>query len=80
MPDSFNPNKKLKPWMMKKKTTWDDVRQKCGLDADTIKMAQQLGMKPHTVMANHASTKQERWKSPTAEWIRDMYEKRFKGE
>jgi hypothetical protein len=64
--------------MVKKKTTWDDVRQKCHLDAETIKMAQQLGMNPHTVLANHASTKHERWKSPTDEWIRDMYEKRFK--
>ena len=40
-------------------------------------MAQRLGMSPRSVLANHASTRQERWKAPTADWIRDLYRKRF---
>jgi anaerobic selenocysteine-containing dehydrogenase len=43
----------------KKKTTWDDVQRQCGLNADTIRMARELGMNPRTVIANHASTRQE---------------------
>jgi hypothetical protein len=40
-------------------------------------MAQRLGMSPRTVLANQASTRQERWKAPTADWIQDLYRKRF---
>jgi hypothetical protein len=61
----------------KKKATWDDVQRQCGLDADTIRMARELGMSPRTVIANHASTRQEQWKAPTAEWIQKLYQKRF---
>jgi len=61
----------------KKKATWDDVQRQCGLDTDTIRMARELGMSPRTVIANHASTRQEQWKAPTAEWIQKLYRKRF---
>lgn len=66
--------------MGKKNATWADVQRQCNLDADTIQMAQRLGMSPRTVLANYASTRQEKWKSPTADWIRDLYQKRFEKE
>ena len=59
------------------KATWADVQARCGLDEATIQMAQRLGMSPRTVLANQASTRQERWKAPTADWIQDLYRKRF---
>lgn len=59
------------------KATWADVQAQCRLDDETIQMAQRLGMSPRSVLANHASTRQERWKAPTADWIRDLYRKRF---
>jgi hypothetical protein len=62
----------------KKKATWDDVQRQCGLDADTVRMARELGMSPRTVIANYASTRQEQWKAPTAEWIQKLYQKRFR--
>jgi len=61
----------------KKKATWTNVQRKCGLDAGTIQMARDLGMTPRTVIANYSSSRQERWKVPVAEWIRDLHEKRF---
>jgi hypothetical protein len=63
--------------MAKKQITWETVQRECRLDADTVEKAKRLGMSPRTVRANHASTRQERWKSPTAEWIQDLYDKRF---
>jgi hypothetical protein len=63
--------------MAKKKITWETVQQECHLNADIIEKAKRLGITPHTVRANHASTRQERWKTPTAEWIQELYDKRF---
>jgi len=66
--------------MTKKQKTWDDVKRKCKLDDETIRMAKELGMKPRTVLGSHASRRDEPWKSPVGEWIRDLHEKRFKKE
>jgi hypothetical protein len=63
--------------MAKKQITWETVQKECRLDADTVEKAKRLGMSPHTVRANHTSTRQERWKTPTAEWIQGLYDKRF---
>lgn len=63
--------------MAKKKITWETVQQECHLNADTIEKAKRLGITPHTVRANHASTRHERWKTPTTEWIQELSDKRF---
>ncbi|MGG6267056.1 hypothetical protein ACQ4M3_12885 [Leptolyngbya sp. AN03gr2] len=64
----------------KKSVTWQDVKKLCRLSDKTICQAQKLGMSPQTVRANHASTRSEKWKSATADWIQDLYEKRFGSE
>lgn len=62
---------------MPKRVSWEEVKKICGLNDDTIRKAQQLGMSPRTVRANFSSTKQEKWKSSTKDWIDRLYEKRY---
>ncbi len=64
----------------KKKTTrdreWADAKRKCRLNAETVRMAKELGMNPRKLIKNIPS-KTERWKAPVHIWIRDLYEKRL---
>ena len=59
---------KLRPWI--------EARKKFRLSHTQIQMARELGMTPKKFggIANH---KQESWKAPLAEFIENIYEKRF---
>ena len=43
------------------------------VDDDVISKAKALGMAPQTVIANYRSTKQEKWKTSTKQWIEELY-------
>ena len=60
-----------------KYVTWEDVKKRCRLDEETISKAKKLGMSPKTIMRNHSSTKHEKWKSSTKDWIIRIYEKKY---
>ncbi|MFX0171133.1 MAG: hypothetical protein ACFE9L_04375 [Candidatus Hodarchaeota archaeon] len=62
---------------MPKKISWDEVRRYCKLDYETISKAKRLGISPRTVRANFSSTRQEKWKSSTKDWIDNLYERRY---
>ena len=57
---------------------WVEVKTKCRLNESEIQMAKQLGLNPRKLIANQASRKDEPWKEPLSDWVRDVYEKRFK--
>ncbi len=63
--------------IIQKKVSWEEVKRRCRLDAETISKARRLGMNPRTIRANFSSTRQEIWKSSTKEWINDLYEKKY---
>jgi hypothetical protein len=56
---------------------WVEATKKCRLNQEELQMAQKLGLNPKKLISNHASCKQESWKAPVGEWIREIYEKRF---
>jgi hypothetical protein len=55
---------------------WIDAKKRYHLTDTHIQMAKELGMNPKKFgsLANH---KQEKWKAPLAEFIADLYFKRF---
>ncbi len=61
----------------KKLELWAEAKQKCLLNLEEVKMAQALGLNPKKLIANHVSCRQQAWKTPVGEWIREIYEKRF---
>jgi len=62
---------------VKKQKAWIDAKKKYSLSETTIQMARELGLNPCKLgkIANH---KQEPWKEPLPDFIRTLYEKRFK--
>ncbi len=64
----------------KKATTtddrWAEARRKCRLDAETVRMAKELGLNPLSLIKNIPNPR-EPWKAPVGEWVRGLYEKRF---
>ncbi|MFH1549009.1 MAG: hypothetical protein ABIH04_00460 [Planctomycetota bacterium] len=65
--------------MNDKNLKWVEAKKKFHLSDTHIQMARELGMNPRKFggLANH---KQERWKSPLADFIGELYFKRFKKE
>lgn len=61
----------------KKESEWDKAKRKCRLNEETVKIAKEMGLNPRSLIKNIPS-KNEQWKAPVSEWIRDMYEKRQK--
>ncbi|MGA7938008.1 MAG: hypothetical protein WCA35_30950 [Kovacikia sp.] len=61
----------------KKPELWAEAKRKCRLNLEEVKMAQALGLNPKKLIANHASCRQEAWKTPIGEWIWEIHEKRF---
>jgi hypothetical protein len=55
---------------------WAKAKKACRLNAETIRMAKELGISPKSLMKNKPSPSQ-RWKAPVHEWLRALYEKRF---
>ena len=64
--------KKGKP---KKDAHWAEAKRKCRLNAETLRMAKELGLNPRSLIKN-MHNKAEPWKGPVHVWIREMYEKR----
>ena len=49
------------------------MADKCRLNAETVRMARQLGLSPRSLLKNIPS-KSQPWKAPVHVWIRDMYD------
>lgn len=56
---------------------WAEAKKTCRLNQEEVQMAQQLGLNPKKLIANHSSVKQESWKAPVGEWIREIHAKQF---
>lgn len=61
--------------IVKKETEWEEVKRKCKLNAETIKMAKEMGLNPRSLIKN-IPNKNEQWKAPVDVWIQEMYEER----
>lgn len=64
---------------IKNQETWKIAQKRHRLSNDVIQMAKALGLNPKKFgsLDNH---KQETWKAPLPDFIRDLYERRFKKE
>jgi hypothetical protein len=62
--------------MSTKDQAWAEAKHLCRLNADDIEKAKQLGMSPKSLMKNIPS-KDQQWKAPVKDWVRDLHEKRF---
>ena len=62
--------------MKKNQKDWITAKKRYKLSAEVIEMAKKLGLNPRKFgsIANH---KQQPWKAPLPQFIRDIYEKRF---
>jgi hypothetical protein len=58
-----------------KDARWAEAKRLCRLNADTVRMAKELGLNPRSLIKNIPS-KSQPWKAPVHVWIRDLYEKR----
>jgi hypothetical protein len=54
---------------------WQEAKKKCRLNNEDIKMAKELGLNPKSLIKN-IPNKNEQWKAPVSEWIREIQEKR----
>ncbi|MBC8059803.1 MAG: hypothetical protein H7Y18_03975 [Clostridiaceae bacterium] len=59
----------------KKDAEWEEAKNKCKLNAETLRMAKEMGLNPRSLIKNIPS-KSEQWKAPVSVWIQDMYEER----
>jgi hypothetical protein len=57
----------------KREAEWAKAKQVCRLNAETVRMAKELGLSPRSLMKN-IPNKSQSWKAPVHLWIRDMYE------
>ncbi len=55
---------------------WQEVKRRCGLSEEDVRMARELGLKPRSLIKN-IPAKSQPWKAPVREWIQDLYAKRF---
>ena len=54
---------------------WAEAKKRCRLNEEDIRMAKEMGLNPKSLIKN-IPNKNEQWKAPVKDWIRDMYEKR----
>jgi len=59
----------------KREAEWAEAKRRCRLNAETLRMAQELGLNPRSLIKNIPS-KSQPWKTPVAVWIRELYLKR----
>jgi hypothetical protein len=55
---------------------WAEVKRRCRLSADDVKMARALGLQPRSLIKNIPGPR-EAWKAPVRDWVRELYRKRF---
>jgi len=58
----------------KREEEWKEVKKKCKVGDETIRMAKEMGKNPRTMIKN-IPNKAEKWKAPVDVWIREMYDK-----
>lgn len=54
---------------------WKEAKLRCRLNEEDIRMAKEMGLNPKSLIKNIPS-KQQQWKLPVKEWLRDMWEDR----
>ena len=54
---------------------WDEAKRRCRLNAETLRMAKELGLNPRSLIKN-IPNKAELWKAPVHVWVREMNAKR----
>lgn len=59
----------------KKDAEWGEAKKMCKLNAETLRMAKEMGLSPRSLIKN-IPNKSEQWKAPVGVWIQDMYEER----
>ncbi len=68
-------SKMVKKCTEKREAEWAEAKRKCRLNAETLRMAKELGLNPRSLIKNIPNMA-EPWKAPVHVWIREMYEKR----
>jgi len=59
----------------KRDIEWIEAKKKCRLNAETVRMAKELGLNPKSLIKN-IPNKSQSWKKPVYLWIREMYQER----
>ncbi len=59
----------------RREAEWAEAQRRCRLNAETLRMAKELGLNPQSLIKNIPS-KSQPWKAPVAVWIRELYRKR----
>lgn len=59
----------------RREAEWAEAKRRCRLDAETLRMAMDLGLSPRSLLKNIPSRSQP-WKAPVAVWVRELYRKR----
>ena len=59
----------------KQDALWAEVKRRCRLNQEEIRMAKEMGLNPRSLIKNIPS-KTEPWKLPVKDWIHEMYHKR----
>ena len=54
---------------------WSEAQRRCDLSDEAVRMAQELGLNPRSLIKNIPSRDQQ-WKAPVEDWVRDTYAKR----
>ena len=54
---------------------WKEAKRLCRLNEEDIRIAKEMGLNPKSLIKNIPS-KQQQWKLPVKEWLRDMWEDR----
>lgn len=65
------------PMKKKKPEIWDIAKKRHRLSDDVIQMAKELGLNPKK-FGSYDNHHQEPWKEPLPDFIRSLYDKRFK--
>lgn len=59
----------------RREAEWAEAKRRCRLNAETLRMAKELGLNPRSLIKN-IPNKSQPWKAPVAVWIRELYLKR----
>jgi hypothetical protein len=59
-----------------KEAAWREAKRRCRLTDEEVRMAQQLGFRPKSLIQNIPS-RSEQWKAPVNEWVRSLYEEKI---
>jgi hypothetical protein len=54
---------------------WAEAARRCRLSPAHVRMAKELDFKPRSLL-NDLPSPQQPWKTPVAEWVRELYAKR----